>query len=108
SIKVFLDVDASELESRIERRTDAMLEAGIVEEAERIGPDAIAASAVGYPQALAFLRGWCTKQELRALLVRATRRYAKRQRLWFRSEPNVHRLAPADVARTAKELLEWA
>ncbi len=87
--KLVLDLDDSELDARIGRRVDAMLAAGLLEEAERVGADAVAADAVGYPQALAYLAGRSTAGELRAALVRATRRYAKRQRTWFRSEPDV-------------------
>ena len=87
--KFVLDVPDAERDARIAERTDAMLARGLVEEAERIGPAAVAADAVGYPQALAYLDGRATRLELRALLIRATRRYAKRQRTWFRSEPGV-------------------
>ncbi len=105
--KVFLEVDQAQLERRIEHRTGTMLERGLLDEAERIGEDAVAASAVGYPQALAYLRGACTFAELRALLVRATRRYAKRQATWFRSEPDTRRLAPPGVEHAAREKLGW-
>jgi tRNA dimethylallyltransferase len=89
TIKLVLDPPDEELHARIESRTDALLAAGLVDEAERIGPHAVAADAVGYPQALAYLGGLASKTELRELLARATRRYAKRQRTWFRSEPSV-------------------
>ncbi len=87
--KIVLDVDDGELDARIGRRVDAMLAGGLLAEADRIGAGAVAADAVGYPQALAYLGGLSTAAELRAALVRATRRYAKRQRTWFRSEPAV-------------------
>jgi tRNA dimethylallyltransferase len=106
-LKVFLQTDWDVLQERIVRRIDAMLDAGFVEEAERIGEDAVAASAVGYPQAIAFARGWCTGAELRDLLVRATRRYAKRQTTWFRSEPEIVTAPPHDVERLARESLRW-
>ncbi len=41
-----------------------MLAAGFVDEAERIGADAVAADAVGYREASAYLNGWSTFQEL--------------------------------------------
>jgi tRNA dimethylallyltransferase len=107
-VKVFLEIDSVALDARILRRTDAMLAAGLVEEAERVGTEAVAANAVGYPQALAYARGWCTLAELRTLLVRATRRYAKRQQAWFRSEPQTHWLPAAAVAAAAREKLAWA
>lgn len=106
-LEVFIERDWPELERRIEVRTDDLLARGLIEEAERIGGDAVAASAVGYPQALAFLRGWCTHGELRSLLIRATRRYAKRQSAWFRNEPQAHRVAPGAVAALAREKLAW-
>jgi tRNA dimethylallyltransferase len=104
---VFLDVPLPELDSRIARRTAAMLESGLLEEAESVGGDAVAASAVGYPQALAFLRGWCTRDELRVSLERATRRYARRQRAWFRGERDVLWLPAERVAAAAREKLGW-
>ena len=106
--KFYLEVADDELDARIAYRTDAMLASGLLEEAERIGPDAVAASAVGYPQALAYLRGWCTHAELRTLLIRKTRRYAKRQGTWFRSEPHVTRIARGCTAAAAREKLGWA
>ncbi|GAC1591644.1 MAG: tRNA (adenosine(37)-N6)-dimethylallyltransferase MiaA [Candidatus Velthaea sp.] len=109
--KLYLDIERDELHARIERRTDEMLDAGLVEEAERIGPDAIAADAVGYREALAFRAGWCTRAELRVLLARNTRRYAKRQATWFRTEPDLVRLATRDLAAwsaAARETLGWA
>ncbi len=98
--KFALDVSAPELDARIERRVDAMLAAGLVDEAERIGGAAVAADAVGYPEALAYLDGRVSARELRALLVRATRRYAKRQRTWFRGEAGL-RFVTADEAPAA-------
>jgi tRNA dimethylallyltransferase len=105
--KVFLNVDRDTLDERIELRTSRMLQDGLIEEAERIGPHAVASSAVGYPQALAYLRGWCTHDELRSLLVRTTRRYARRQVTWFRSEPETLWLPPERIEQTAREKLGW-
>jgi tRNA dimethylallyltransferase len=105
---IFLDLPWCEVDRRIAQRTERMLEVGLLEEAERIGSDAVAANAVGYPQALAYIRGWSTPGELRALLDRATRRYARRQRTWFRGEPATHWLAPESVASAAREKLGWS
>jgi tRNA dimethylallyltransferase len=107
SLIVFLDVPLEVLDERIAARADRMLERGFVAEAERIGAGAVAADAVGYPQALAFVRGWSTERELRALLVRATRRYARRQRAWFRGERETLWLQPDAVERAVRENLGW-
>ncbi len=103
----FLDVPLDELDRRIAERTARMLAAGFVDEAERIGDQAVAASAVGYPAALAYLRGWSTVDELRASLERATRQYARRQRTWFRREPAAIWCAPETLATVVREKLQW-
>jgi tRNA dimethylallyltransferase len=105
---VFLDLPHAENDRRIAARTERMLAAGLLEEAERIGDCAVAGNAVGYPQALAHLRGWSTLSELRASLERATRRYARRQRAWFRSEPAAQWCAPESLSALVRENLGWS
>jgi tRNA dimethylallyltransferase len=107
-VKLVLETDPATLLARIERRVDAMLASGLVEEAERVGADAVAADAVGYRDALAYAAGWATAAELRTQLIRVTRRYAKRQATWFRSEPGVVRVSAADCEAVARERLGWA
>lgn len=102
-----LEVPLDELDARIETRVDAMLAAGFVEEAERIGAEAAAANAVGYPVAIAWSRGWCSTRELRVSLIRTTRRYARRQRAWFRNERMAHHLTVQRLAAYAREKLGW-
>jgi tRNA dimethylallyltransferase len=89
-----------------------MLANGLLEEAERVGADAVAADAVGYREALAYLAGWSTRAELRTQLIRNTRRYAKRQATWFRTEPGLVRVPSDDaLARAVAEagaLPGWA
>lgn len=101
--KVFLDVPLAELDERIEGRTASMLTSGLLDEAQRIGTGAVAADAVGYPQALAYLNGWSTRVELHASLARATRRYARRQRSWFRAEPGMQWADSNGIEALARE-----
>jgi tRNA dimethylallyltransferase len=107
-VKIFLDVPEDEVDRRILERTLAMLQSGLLDEAERVGAEAVAANAVGYPQALGYLAGWSTRTEMIATLTRATRRYARRQRAWFRREPEIRWLRRDEVADAARELLGWA
>jgi tRNA dimethylallyltransferase len=104
---VFLDLPWSSIDARISDRTKRMLDRGLVDEAERIGERAVASTAVGYPQVHAYLRGLSTQSELRATLERATRRYARRQRAWFRGEPSTLWLPPEAVRATVREKLGW-
>ena len=112
SCKLYLDASLDVLERRIAARVDAMLANGFVQEAERIGADAVAADAVGYREALAYVAGFSTRDELRTHLIRNTRRYAKRQATWFRTEPGLVRVPAADaLARAVAEagaLPGWA
>ena len=107
-VKLVLDVEPGALLERIERRVDGMLADGLLAEAERVGADAAAADAVGYREALAFLAGWSTAAELRTQLILFTRRYAKRQVTWFRSEPGIVRVPPELAEAAARERLGWA
>jgi tRNA dimethylallyltransferase len=110
--KLYLEIAPDDLQSRIEARVDAMLAVGLLDEAERAGAEAVAADAVGYREALAYLAGWSTRDELRTQLIRNTRRYAKRQATWFRTEPGLVRIGAGDAfARAVEEagaLPGWA
>lgn len=103
-VKTWLEIGGDELDRRIAGRIERMLAAGFLEEAERIGAAAVAADAVGYPQALAYLSGWSTEAELRTALARATRHYAKRQRTWFAKEPGLVRIPVAAAERELEAL----
>jgi tRNA dimethylallyltransferase len=106
-LKVALDVAPDVLGERIELRVDDMLARGLVAEAERVGASATAADAVGYPEALAYLTGLLNADELRRLLTRSTRRYAKRQRTWFRSESGLVHAAPEGLEALVTSVLRW-
>jgi tRNA dimethylallyltransferase len=108
TLKIAIDVDDAVLDARIAARVDRMLAAGFVDEAGHVGAEAVASDAVGYPQALAYARGFLNFDELRMLLIRATKRYARRQRTWFRGEPEMRRVAPDEVAHAAATLPGWA
>lgn len=82
----------SVLHERIGQRFDTMLEAGFVEEMQRLfsRPDLNAnmpsMRAVGYRQGWAWLQGKCTYDEMRERAIAATRQLAKRQLTWLRRE----------------------
>ena len=93
ALLVALDVPAPELARRIEDRARAMFAEGLVEEVrgliERFGPELRALGAVGYREVVAMLRDNLSPSDTLEAVARATRKYAKRQRTWFRSEPGV-------------------
>ena len=80
-----------ELYARIERRADAMLAAGLLEEARALlkaghDPDAAPLRTIGYREPIAFLKGEIDEAEMARLIKQNTRRYAKRQETWFRGQ----------------------
>ena len=94
-------VNRDALYSRINRRVDLMVEQGLLEElqtllAQGIAHNATSMQAIGYKELMGYLRGECTLQEAVELLKQASRRYAKRQRTWFRRNPEVNWLMLED------------
>lgn len=86
---VLLDADKDWLGDRIERRFDAMITNGALDEAQanlpQWNPAAPSAKAIGARELIAHLQNEITLQAAREQAVIATRQYAKRQRTWFRS-----------------------
>ncbi len=81
-----------ELHNRISARTEKMIESGLVEEVKAIlnlGFDKNMQSlqTVGYREAIHFLEGKITRQEMIEKVKTSTRRYAKRQITWLRRWP---------------------
>jgi tRNA dimethylallyltransferase len=113
--------DRVALAAQVERRFDAMVAAGFLEEVRglRCRPGLSAAHAsmrsVGYRQLWAHLAGEYGWQEARRKAVVATRQLAKRQMTWLRSDPAQQALPAfgADVARrldahVARQLSAWS
>jgi tRNA dimethylallyltransferase len=78
------------LYDRINRRVDAMLEAGLVEEVrgllDRYRRDAPGMTATGYPEIAGYLAGEGSLEEAADRIRRKTRGYARRQLTWFRNQ----------------------
>lgn len=83
-----------ELARRIDARCGEMLAAGLLDEirglwARGYGPELRPMQSVGYREMGAYLRGATDFATAVAAFARATRRLAKRQRTWWRSEPAI-------------------
>ncbi len=88
--------DRARLYSRIERRVDAMIADGLVDETRRLleyrvfDVNSTAAQAIGYKELLPYLRGESGLDACVEALKAATRRYAKRQMTWFSAHDYVN------------------
>lgn len=100
SVQVGVDLDTGLLDERIALRVDRMWADGLVSETrELVGrglPEGRTASrALGYQQVLRMLAGELTEEQAHDETVRATRRFVRRQRSWFRRDPRIHWLDSA-------------
>lgn len=90
--------DRAWLHQRIERRLDAMFDAGLIDEVRRLrqrpGLDEQMPSirSVGYRQVWSYLAGEGTQAQARQRALEATRQMAKRQITWLRSAHEVCKL----------------
>lgn len=106
---VGLTIERARLYERIDRRFDAMIAAGLIEEVRGLmaaGMDRRGAFAatIGYRELAAWIRGERGREDAIARAKRESRRLAKRQMTWFRREPGVVWLDPADGIEQALEL----
>jgi tRNA dimethylallyltransferase len=95
TVQIGLDLPTPALDARINRRVEAMLAAGLVEEVralEAVGlRDGVTSSrALGYAQLLAVFDGRSTMAQAAAETAQTTRRFVRRQRSWFRRDPRIH------------------
>ncbi|WP_082465804.1 tRNA (adenosine(37)-N6)-dimethylallyltransferase MiaA [Agreia sp. Leaf210] len=86
---ISLEMPRADLVSRLDERVRGMWRDGIVDEAdalrsEGLAADTTAGKAIGYAQALAQLAGEISEDEAIASTQALTRRYARRQVGWFR------------------------
>ena len=110
----FLHIARPELNQRLERRCEEMLEKGFLEEVialkeKGLEKNSSAAGAIGYRQCLNYLASKREKEDWDELVTsfkQATRRYAKRQFTWFRREPLFRWLSLDEISlEEAKELI---
>ncbi len=82
--------EREELRERIAANVEAMLACGAVDEVRQISgqPCGGAARAIGFREIGEFLAGRLTIDECRESITTATRRYAKRQLTWCRTQLN--------------------
>ena len=94
SLRFALEVDPELLIKRINARVDAMVEAGLIAEVKNLlnkgfREGLCAPQAIGYKEIVSYLDGELSKDEAIELIKIHTRRYAKKQRTWLRSQKNI-------------------
>jgi tRNA dimethylallyltransferase len=108
-----IGLDPAVLADRLSRRVEAQFAAGLVDEvrgllASGVPPSARPFGGLVYRQVLEYLAGVRDLAATHALIVRENRRYARRQLIWFRKEPNLKWfLGPGESLDVQVRVLEW-
>ena len=102
-------VEASK--SRIRQRSVRLFADGLIEEVRALwargyGPELPAMRSIGYREVGRLLLGELNPEEALEALVRATERFAKRQRTWFRAEPVAAWIDPRGDPASLFDLVE--
>ena len=104
-----------ELYERIDRRVDAMIEEGLVEEVRSLllqgySPDLPSLSAIGYREISSHLQGETSLEEAIRLIKRSTRILVRRQANWFKDlDPEIHwfEAGPSTIDSMQETITRW-
>jgi len=105
--QIGVDLDTAALDARIAARVSHMWASEFVDEVRTLEAAGLrsgrtASRALGYQQVLRFLAGEHDEATAYAETIRATRRFVRRQRSWFRRDPRIRWLDVADPDLVAK------
>jgi len=104
-VRIGLTMERKELYGLIEKRVDAMLGRGLLEEVRDLllmNPGRTALQAIGYKELLSFLSGDIPMDEAVRLIKKRSKAYAKRQFTWFRREEGIHWLDVSGLLSSEK------
>lgn len=114
--KLAIDPSVEVLDKLLRARVTSLWDKGWPEEVEKLLANGVPLSApafraIGYVSVAGFLSGENSRDKTEEDIFRATRQYAKRQRTWLRSEPNLvrltaQRLGGDDIIQAAHLALE--
>lgn len=113
-LMIGLTMERQILYERIEKRVEKMLEAGLMDEVQKLihmgyRPGMNALNTVGYKEAFQYLQGELTFDEMVDLIKRNSRRYAKRQLTWFRRDTRIRWIEASRrtvLRRAANEIIK--
>lgn len=103
-IKIGLELPMELLKRNLQKRVDAMMEAGLLEEVKQLSTlrNLNALHTVGYAELFDYLEGKITLNKAVEQIKTHTRQYAKRQFTWLRKDKEVNWFSPMQI----KEMIE--
>ena len=98
-IKIGLELPMELLKRKIQKRVDAMMEAGLLEEVKQLSSyqHLNALHTVGYAELFEYLDGKISLQRAIEQIKTHTRQYAKRQFTWLRKDQTINWFSPGQV-----------
>ena len=107
-VKMSLNYDREVLFDRINRRVDAMVEAGLEQEARSVYHlrHLNSLNTVGYKEMFAYFDGEMDYDTAVARIGKNTRVYAKKQLTWYKRDADMHLLSPENAYEQAIALIE--
>lgn len=112
-IFIGLTTDREKLYNLINKRTDKMIDMGLIDEAKKVYDKGIRSKAVmtpiGYKELFEYFDNKISLDEAISLIKQSCRRYAKRQYTWFRNQMNVNwfNVNFEDFNKTIEEVSEF-
>jgi tRNA dimethylallyltransferase len=112
-LKLGIALQREELYQRIDRRVDAMISDGLVEEvkgllASGLTPDMKPMRSIGYKEICSMLNGELILEDALLLIKQNTRRYAKRQMTWFKKDHEINWVEyPDSFATICNHVIEF-
>lgn len=99
-IKIGIELPRMEIYHNINKRVDAMMEQGLLEEAKGLYPyrNINALQTVGYTELFDYIDGTLTLREAVDAIKKNTRHYAKRQITWFKKDDTISWFSPGKNA----------
>lgn len=115
-LQIGIKRERDELHKRIAKRVDEMLKKGLVAETKNLlkkypaglqEPTPAYLNTIGYQECAEYLQNTLTLSDLKNLIEKNTRAYAKRQLTWFKRDQNIHWLEKyADMEKLIKNFLK--
>ena len=95
ALHIGINMEKEIINKNIETRVDTMIEEGWIKEVEQLLQKGYQVSdpgiiSLGYPEIIKYINKELTLQQAKEIIIQKTKKYAKRQRTWWKSDSRIH------------------